>query len=461
MPSPQPRLRRQVLAILSKGRGLLLHPARIVPAAYLAGWLLGTLLLWLPWATKDGQTSWWEASFTAMSALCITGLAVVDTASHWSHAGQAVILLLIQVGGFGIMTLTSMIVFTVTGRASSVLARIAQTETRTSLKGIRRLPLRILTLSLVCESVVALLLTLRFLALGYPLHRAVYHGLFHAVSAFNNAGFALYPDNLVGFNADPWVMVPVCTAVVLGGLGFPVWNELLDRLRGTAPRRLWSVHLRLTVGASLLLLAAGFLAVLALEWSNPATLGSQRLSGKLLGALGGTVFPRTAGFNSIDYDHVTGSTLLVTNALMVIGGGTAGTAGGLKVTTVAVLLLTVLTEVSGEQVTVVGGRRVSEACIRQSLSVAVLGVAVVFGGVLAMASLESLPTEALSFEAISAFGTVGLSTGITPRISHGSWGVLMVLMFLGRVGPVSAAAALAMRARLRRFAYPPQDPLVG
>ncbi|WP_196716614.1 TrkH family potassium uptake protein [Actinomyces trachealis] len=448
-------------AVAAAGHTLMLHPARVVPTAYLIGWILGTVLLRLPWCATNQDTTWWQAAFTSMSALCITGLAVVDTASHWSHLGQAVILLLIQVGGFGIMTLTSMVVFTVTRRVSPTVARIAKEETRSGLKDFRRLPARILFFSLACEGILALALTLRFMRRGMPSETATYHGVFHSISAFNNAGFALYPDNLVGFNQDPWIMVPIGMAIVVGGIGFPVWIELTDRWRGHVRRRLLSVHLRMTLWAYAALLLAGFLAVCLFEWSNPYTLGDQPLSGKLLGAFGGTVFPRTAGFNSIDYGEVTAPTLLVTDVLMMIGGGTAGTAGGLKVTTVAVLLLTVFAEIRGEEVTIVGGRRLSNECVRSALAVAVLGTTVVFTAVLVMAAHEPFALDHLVFEAISAFGTVGLSTGLTARVSHLSWGVLMVLMYLGRVGPVSAAAALAMRARLRRFEYPPEDPLVG
>ncbi|SPT52530.1 Ktr system potassium uptake protein B [Actinomyces bovis] len=448
-------------ALAAAGRSLLAHPARIVPSAYLVGWVLGTILLRMPWCANNQDTTWWQAAFTSMSALCITGLAVVDTASHWSTLGQAVILLLIQVGGFGIMTLTSMVIFSVTNRVSPKVARITQEETRSSLKDIRRLPARILWFSLACEGLLTFLLTVRFLWRGLPTPSALYHGLFHSISAFNNAGFALYPDNLVSFNQDPWIMVPICVAIVVGGIGFPVWTELADRRLGRRKGRLLSVHLRMTLWTYAILLAVGFLAFIAFEWNNPHTIGNQPLSGKLLGALGGAVFPRTAGFNSIDYGEATGSTLLLTDALMIIGGGTAGTAGGLKVTTVAVLLLTVVAEIRGEGATVVGGRRVSMECVRSALAVAVLGTVIVFTAVLLMASREPFTSDALAFEAFSAFGTVGLSTGVTPHISHLSWGVLMILMYLGRVGPVSAAAALATRTRRRRFAYPPEDPLVG
>ncbi|GAB2485725.1 potassium transporter TrkG [Luteococcus sediminum] len=443
---------------------LVSHPGRVVSAAYMVGWLLGTILLLLPVCTAPGNhTGWWQASFTAMSALCITGLNVVDPGTHWSHAGQVVILSLIQMGGFGIMTMTSLILFRIAGRVSHTTARVAQAETRAQLTGIGRMPWRILRLTLLIEGTVAVLLTGRFLLLGMQWDQALYRGVFHAISAFNNAGFSLWPDNMIGFNADPWVMLPICAAIVLGGLGFPVHLELLRRWRGlrAGARRRPSVHLQLTLIGTAVLLLAGFCTFALFEWNNPGTLGPQSLTGKLLGCLGGAVFPRTAGFNSIDYGAINDATIAVNYGLMMIGGGSAGTAGGLKIATVAVLLLAVATEVAGEQKTVFRGRKISSALTRQALAVTVLGTAAVFVAILALASIEPAPLHVVTFEAISAFATVGLSMNLTPTLQPASLGVVEALMFLGRVGPVSVAAALAMHRHPRRYQLPQEDPLVG
>lgn len=443
-------------------RSLLDRPGRLVPTAYLAGWLAGTGLLLLPAASVEGRhTGWWEASFTSMSALCITGLAVVDTATHWSHFGQVVILGLVQLGGFGIMTLTSMLLFRVVRRVKHRTARLAQAETRSTIVGVRQIPGRILAMTLLAEGVVMVLLTGRFLNLGVPWPSALWRGLFHSVSAFNNAGFALYSDNLMGFTSDPFVMLPVCAAIVAGGLGFPVYLELLGRHRGLSARRRPSVHLQLTVLTTVVLLVVGYLTFVVFEWTNPATLGNQTMSGKLLGALGGAVFPRTAGFNSIDYSQVSDATVAVNFGLMMIGGGAAGTAGGLKVTTVAVLVLAVATEIFGEQKTIFMGRKISSATTRQALAVVTLGTGIVFTAVLALAAREDQPLHALTFEAISAFGTVGLSMNLTPLLHHSSWAVLTALMFLGRVGPATVATALALHDRPRRYEVPEENPLVG
>lgn len=451
---------RLAAVLASWGRWVLLWPGRVVPFVYAIGWVIGTLALRMPVASHPGGgVGWWEAAFTSMSALCITGLGVVDPAA-WTGMGQVVILVLIQVGGFGIMTLTSMLLFTLMG-ASPRAARVATTETRADHRDIRAIPGRIARLSLAVEGTVALVLTARFLALGFGPVRALSHGVFHAVSAFNNAGFALQPDSLAGYAADPVVMVPICLAIVAGGVGFPVYLELWDRLRGARRRRLASVHLRLTLIGTAVLLVVGFVAVAGLEWRNPATLGSVGWGQRLLGALGGTVFPRTAGFSSFDYASATEPTILLTDTLMMVGGGSASTAGGLKITTLAVLAVTVVSEVAGEPDSVVAGRRLSPAAIRQALTVTVLAAVAVAAGTVAMSLMEQVSVERLSFETISAISNTGLTMALTPSLSHGSWAVLIVLMFLGRVGPTAAVAALVTHRRPRRFTYPQEDPLIG
>lgn len=438
------------------------HPIRMVPIAYLLMWMVGTTVLLIPAATAPGRnTGFWEAGFTAMSALCITGLANVDTATHWSHLGQSIIIGLIQLGGFGIMTLTSVILFALGRRVNHASAQVAQLETRSRMQGIRRIPAWILGVTVIAEGSVAAVLTLRHLTLGKPLHSALWHGGFHAVSAFNNAGFALTSDNLVGFNDDAWIMVPLCLAIVVGGIGFPVLRELVSRVFHPRPGRFFSVHLRITLIGTALLLLGGFLTFLLFEWNNPGTLGGKSLDGKLLGCLGGAVFPRTAGFNSIDYGQANGATIAINYALMLIGGGSAGTAGGLKIGTVAILLLAVATEVSGERETVFAHRTISAKATRQALSVTVVALLAIAVAVVILTGVDRTPLDAAIFESVSAFGTVGLSMNLTPTLCPASWAALMGLMFLGRVGPIAIAISLALHIHPRRYEFPQEDPLVG
>ena len=296
-----------------------MRPARVVPLAFLAAIVVGTVLLSLPIATPGpARPPVLTAAFTSVSAVCVTGLATVDTATYWSPFGQAVILALIQVGGFGIMTLATLLALLVGGRLRLRSTLIAQTETHAlNLGDIRQVVRRVAVTVLAFETVIAAMLVLRFRQRyddSWP--EALWHGAFHAVSAFNNAGFALYSDNLVGFVADAWVMFPICVAILAGGLGFPVLFELRRRWRTP---RMWTVHTRLTVAGSLVLLVVGVLAFLALEWRN--TLGDLDAWGKVVGAVTGGVVPRTAGFNSVDYGQITPETMAVNYLLMFIGGG--------------------------------------------------------------------------------------------------------------------------------------------
>ena len=438
-----------------------LHPAQLVVLAFAAAVLVGTLLLLLPVARAgDGGASFLTALFTATSAVCVTGLVVVDTPTYWSPTGQAVIMALIQVGGFGIMALTSLLALLVARRLGLRTRLLAQAETKALRLGdVRRVLLGVALLSLLFETATALVLTGRlYLSYDYSLGDAVWHGTFHAVSAFNNAGFSLWSDSLMGFVTDGWISLAVAGAVIAGGLGFPVWIELFRR--GVSYRR-WSIHTKLTISVTVVLLFAGTAAVLAFEWSQPETLGGLGVTGKLLAGFFQGVTPRTAGFNSLDYGEMQPETLLVTEILMFIGAGSASTAGGIKVTTLALLALMVYAEVRGDPTVNAFGRRIPGVAQRQAFSIAVIAlVAVVTGTLLLMATGPQSFGDTL-FEAVSAFGTVGLSTGITADLSGAGKVALISLMFLGRTGPYTLFIALVLRERRRRYEYPEERPIIG
>ncbi|MGH8829350.1 MAG: potassium transporter TrkG, partial [Jiangellaceae bacterium] len=276
-----------------------------------------------------GGAGFVDALFTATSSVCVTGLIVVDTPTYWTGFGQAVILALIQIGGFGIMTGASLLILLMTRRLGLRSRLTAAAETKNlGIGDVKSVLLGVARVSIAIELATALLLTLRF-ALGYDesVPRAIYLGVFHAVSAFNNAGFALFSDNLIGFVTDPWICLPIAVAVILGGIGFPVVLELRRQFR--RPRR-WSLHTKLTLSTSVVLLVAGTLFTLASEWANASTLGSLGAGGKLLAAFFHAVVVRTAGFNTVDIAAMSDGTLLGTDVMMFIGGGSAGTAGGIK-----------------------------------------------------------------------------------------------------------------------------------
>lgn len=436
--------------------------ARIIPLAYVGATGVGTGLLMLPMATAPGErTGLITAAFHAVSALCITGLATVDTGTHWTRFGHVVLMVLIQLGGLGIVTLATMLALVIAGKVGLSGTLVASSELHADRMGeVWKLPRRIALAMLAIEAALALVLTLRFQTYLANWPEAIWYGSFHAVSAFNNAGFSLFGDSLSSFINDPWLTFPICAAIVLGGLGFPVVFELTRRGRMRRPSH-WSIHTRMTVWGTVVLLAAGISLFALFEWNNPATLGPLPVGGKLLGALGGGVFPRTAGFNSIDYAQASEHTIALNYLLMFIGGGSAGTAGGIKVGTFVILFAAIRAEIIGEPQTVMAHRSIPFATIRQALTVILLGfTAVSVATALLLFDTRFTLAEVL-FECISAFGTVGLSLGLTPQLPAESLVVLMVLMFLGRVGTISVAAALSVHQRHRRYRLPEERPIVG
>lgn len=371
-----------------------------------------------------------------------------------------VILGLIQIGGLGIMTLATMVAILVSGRASLRAELLAQAETKSlTLHAIRRVVRNIVLFNLASEAVVAAVLTTRF-AVGYdePPGAAIYDGVFHAISAFNNAGFSLNSDSLMRFVADPWISLTVAAAFILGGLGFPVVFELARSWR--RPRQ-WSVLTRLTLMATAGLLLAGTAALTIAEYSNPKTLGPLSTPAKLLAGLFAAATARTAGFNTIDTGQMRPESWLITDILMFIGGGSAGTAGGIKVTTCALLALVVWAELRGHPSVHVGSRRLPDTTQRQALTIALLGIGLVAVSTIALLELSPHRLDRVLFEATSAFGTVGLSTGITAELPPAGHLVLVALMFAGRIGPLTLFSALALRDRARRYELPEERPIVG
>ena len=437
------------------------HPARLVTGAFAGAIAVGTALLLLPAARHGpGGASFGEAVFTATSAVTVTGLGVVDTASHWTALGEGVILALIQLGGIGIMTLASIVLLGLSRRVGLRHRLIAQVETGVlSLGEVRRVLRGVVVISVTCEVMVALVLGLRF-AISYdePAARALWLAVFHSVSAFNNAGFALYPDSMVRFVADPIVNIAVMAAIVVGGLGVPVLAELAtDRVHWTR----WSLHTKLTIVTTAALIAAAWLLVCLFEWTNDGSLGGMPFAEKLLAGLFQAVSPRTAGFNTLDYGGLRETTWLLTSALMFIGAAPASTGGGIRVTTFALLGFIFVSEVRGDRDVSLFGRRVSTAAQRQAVSIAVIGVSVVFAATLALLATGDWSVGAAFFEVTSAFGTVGLTTGITAKLPGLGHALLIVLMFAGRVGPLTVGAALAVRSRDQRYRLPEERPLIG
>jgi potassium uptake TrkH family protein len=434
----------------------------MLPVAFLIAIAASTCLLLLPAARADpaGSTTLVTALFTATSAVCVTGLIVTEP-GHWSDFGQAVIIGSVKAGGYGIMTAATLLALLVARRLGLRTRLLATSESRSlDLANIRAVLVRVALIQLGFEAVAAVPLTLRWW-LGYDrsFREALWQGVFHGISAFNNGGFSLFPDSLESYLGDWWINVPIAVAVIAGSLGFPVLIELGRQL--TRPRR-WSVHTRLTVYGSAALLVVAFITLLAFEWRNPGTFGPLGVRDKLLAAFFNGAMPRSGGFSTVEFAAMHTETIAVTNTLMFIGGGSGSTAGGIKVATFLLLAFVIWSEVRGEPEVTVGRRRIAGAAQRQALSVTLLGLTLVANGVLLVELLsDGFRFEHVMFDVISAFATVGLSTGVTMAAPEPAQLSLAALMFVGRVGPVVLATGLALNTRQRLYRYPEERPIVG
>lgn len=436
------------------------HPARAVPLAFVLLIAVGTVVLMLPASRAGGGAApAVTALFTAAGASC-GALAIVDTATYWSGFGKAAILVLMQVGGLGIMTLATLLGLLVSRRLGLRTRMAAQSETNTLSLGDVRTVLRGIAITTgIVEAVTAVIIAGRLvLAHDFGLAKAIWFGVFHSVSAFCNAGYALFSDNLMGFVADPWVSITVAVASLIGGLGFPVVIELWREWRMPGA---WTIHTKLTVLGTAILTVGGMLLLLAFEWTNEKTFGPLDLAGKLVAAFFASVTPRTAGFNTIDYAHATPETLAVTDGLMFIGAGSAGTAGGIKLTTFFLLAFVIWAEIRGQSDVTAFNRRIGSQTVRQALTVALLGVGLVATGTVALLILTDHSLDRVLFESASAFGSVGLSAGVTSTLSAPAQVVLVILMYVGRVGTISVATALALRDRPLLYRLPKERPIVG
>jgi potassium uptake TrkH family protein len=440
-----------------------LRPAQSVALAFLAFIAGGTLLLMLPISTSaPGPAAVGDAFFTATSAVTVTGLSVVDTASYWSGFGEAVILVLCQLGGLGVMTFTAILVLIIGGRLGLRRRQAAQAEQGLIAPGeVRSILIGVVILTAIIESLVALVLFLRFLSLGEGFGRALWYGVFHSVTAFNNAGFALFQDNFMSFSDDWVILGALSVAIIAGGLGLPVWSEIIRRRRTRDRVHRFSLHTRLTLIGTAVLLVFGIGLVLLFEWGNPGTLGPMGVGDKILNGGFQGISPRTAGFNSVDYAQMKPESLMVTDFLMLIGAGSVSTSGGIKVTTMLVLAIATIASLRGDREVQLLGRRLPGAAIRVALAVTVVFTSLIALGTLLMVSLTEFGLEQSLFEITSAISTTGLSTGITSSLPIAGDAILIVLMILGRLGPQVLGASLVLRERSASYHYPEERPIVG
>jgi Trk-type K+ transport system membrane component len=438
-------------------------PARLALFTFVIVISLFTSVLALPVSSANGEpTAFYDALFTAVSAVCVTGLTVVSTATHWSFFGQLVMIIAVFVGGLGILTLASVLSLAVSKRLGVRGKLMAQNSMNTSaastLGEVGSLLRIVITTSVAIEVALALMLIPRFLILGEPVGEAVWHGIFYSISSFNNAGFTPHSDGLVPYETDLWILVPLMLGVFLGSLGFPVLMVLLAHRFNT---RKWSLHAKLTLLVTSMLLVAGALLWAAAEWPNPDTIGYMSDGDKVIHSVFASVMTRSGGFSLVEQGEMHQVTMLLSNALMFAGGGSASTAGGIKVTTIAVMFLAIFAEARGDTDVRAFGRRIPEGTMRVAISVIVLGATLVM---LATASLLAISGTSLSralFESISAFATVGLSTNLSGELPPAGKYVLSALMFAGRIGTITLAAALTLRQRNQLYHFPEERPIIG
>ncbi|MGO4383113.1 TrkH family potassium uptake protein [Specibacter sp. RAF43] len=435
-------------------------PARLALIVFALVILAFTLTLSLPAAATDGKvTAFHDALFTATSAVCVTGLTTVSTALHWSFFGQLVILIGIFVGGLGILTLASLMSLMVSKRLGVRGKLIAQEAMNAGRLGEVGTLLRIvITTSVAIELVLALALAPRFLILGESLPEAIWHAAFYSISSFNNAGFTPHSDGVVPYEADLWILVPLMIGGFIGSLGFPVLMVLLTVRHHV---RRWTLHAKLTIQVSFVLLVAGAVLWGAFEWTNPATIGTMSVGDKVTHSIFASIMTRSLGFNLVDMNSMHTPTMLLTDALMFVGGGSASTAGGIKVTTLAVMFLAIVAEARGDSDVKVYGRTIPQGTMRVAISVIMMGATFVMVAVGLLLAISGQSLDRVLFETLSAFATVGLSTGLSAELPPSGVYVLSAMMFLGRVGSITLASALALRQRRQLFHYPEERPIIG
>jgi trk system potassium uptake protein TrkH len=440
-----------------------LNPAQILVLGFASIILLGAILLNLPIASKTGESVGFVNSiFTATSAVCVTGLVVVDTGTYWTMFGQIVILMLIQIGGLGFMTMATLVAFVI-GKRISLRERLIMQEAlnQFNISGLVRLTKHILFTTFIIEGIGAFFLYLKFIQ-EYEAPKAILFGIFHSVSAFCNAGFDLIGEgrSLTPYVDDILVNVIIWLLIVIGGMGFTVIMDLLTFKKFS---RL-TLHTKLVLSITGILILTGFAFSFIVEFNNPDTLGNLSIKGKLLGSMFQGITPRTAGFNTLPMDKLRMASKFFIIILMFIGGSPSSTAGGIKTTTVGVLILSIISIIRGKNDTEVFNRRIAKDVINRALAIAVIGMLWV-----AVVTMILSITEAnkdfldIFFETVSAFGTVGLSLGITSKLSLIGKLVISLTMFAGRVGTLTIVFALGRKQQNNKglIRYPEGKVMVG
>lgn len=434
-------------------------PARLTLSGFALTILVFAGLLSLPAATADGERApFMDALFVATSAVCVTGLSTVDTGTFWSPWGLAIIGAGIKVGGLGIMTLASLAGLAISRRIGLTQRILAAGESRASgLGDLASLLRTVVVVSVSVELLIAAILIPRFLTLDYGLPKSVGYSLFYGVSAFNNAGFSPDPVGLYPYAGDLWMLVPIGLGVLVGALGYPVYLNLLRERRPSK----WTLHTKLTlvtVGV-LSLISAAMLALF--EWTNPDTLGKAGTAKTIGNVFFQSINQRSGGFASFDIGLAREQTWLLEDVLMFIGGGSGSTAGGIRVTTLAVLVLAAWAEARGRRDMEAFGKRIGTEVLRVAVSITLAGLFVVIVATGVFMWQTDIALDRALYEVVSAYATCGLSTGITGSIDDDAKMTLIITMYVGRVGSLTLASALMLNRHRRVIRYPSERPIIG
>ncbi|WP_017381726.1 TrkH family potassium uptake protein [Paenisporosarcina sp. TG-14] len=431
-----------------KKKRFTVSPPLLIAGSFLFLIVVGTLCLKLPFATTT-PISWTDALFVATSATTVTGLSVFDPGTTLTIFGQLVLLFLIQCGGIGLMTFAVALLI-VLGKKIGLQHRVYLQESfnQNSVGGIVNLVKLILTFVLTVEAIAIVIMTLHWLP-RFGFTDALYLSVFHVVSAFNNAGFSLFPDNLIGFSADPIVNIVLSALFILGGLGFTVVIDIYQK----KTFRQWSLHTKMMITGTIVINVIAALTIFLLEYGNPATLGNMPLYEKIMASYFQGVSPRTAGFNTLNIGVMEDPTLLFTMLLMFIGGGSASTASGIKLTTFIVVILATIAFLRQRGEPDLFGRSIRIDTVIRSLAITTISLLLVIAFIFMLTVTEKIPFLPLAFEVVSAFGTVGLSMGITNQLSDLGEVLLSMVMFVGRIGPLTLFFLL-MKLKKVHYRYP-------
>ena len=442
-------------------KNIKLKGVQILALGFIAVILIGSIILSLPISSSSGEsTNFLDALFTATSAVCVTGLVTVDTGTHWNVLGQTVIMLLIEVGGLGFMSFTTLIAILLGKKITLRERLILQDAMNTfNIQGLVRMVKYVLMFTVSVQFFGALLFSTQFIP-QYGLSKGMFYSVFHSISAFCNAGFDIFGNysSLTGYNSNIVVIIVASALIIIGGLGFTVWSELYN---SKSLRRI-SLHSKMVILVTTILVFGGAALMFVFEHKNPNTIANMSFIDKVMNSFFASVTPRTAGFNSIPIDGMTTAGIFLTIILMFIGGSPGSTAGGIKTTTIGVLFITVICVIKCREDTEVFNRRFSKDLVYRAFTLFFLGAGLVITATMLLSYTEKGASFiSLIFETASAFGTAGLSMGLTSELSNIGKVLIMILMYLGRVGPLTVVLSLTKKRVNSGVKYPEGKILIG